>query len=172
MLFRSTLNAGQEIGLEGQAIRIETVLLSLIGYQGDNISLIFESGTEFEGSLENLYFILTKRDYEPYFTEQVQADPRPDLFEDEFVTISTSDLMKQQLEEAVYGQSLVADTAGGILALAAEEVEETMHPILAHGVDTISERVNGDVRTELDEVATRILALNSGTEEEQGGSET
>ena len=90
------ISAGKDIGQSGDGnINIDAGTLNIGFFNGENISVEFVDGREFSGSAENLYFITTKRDFEPHITSRLTPDSLRQVYE----TARTNPLYRESIGE-------------------------------------------------------------------------
>ncbi|HKI74167.1 MAG TPA: hypothetical protein VJ998_05970, partial [Pseudomonadales bacterium] len=151
------LSAKQDVGTTDNPIRIDARVISLIDFNGSNLALEIANGPTFNGSPENLYFILTKRDHEPYLTTAVVPD-QPTELSDAVEIVEPDDLLQKLMDEVFFGDYyLWQPEAGNILAMASKALQLTMHPLF--GVMTVSDRFNREVEAELEATEGKVAEL-------------
>ena len=137
-----TLNAAISIGSpeEGGSLNLNAGTVSLLGFNAENIAVKFEDGPEFIGSLEGLYAIVTKRDFEPWLqlTEQdTESWPRLD---DVFIS-PDSDLLRAAADRVLMPAPFYVPLAGTELARSSEALALSMHLLMGDG-QTLADAFN------------------------------
>lgn len=152
-----TLIANQEVGSEeGDGdLDIDAGVLNFLAFNADNIAVEFEDGHEIRGSSENLYFITSKRDYEPHLAEAVQPHEIPDLAAEPIVIgYDLAELIEEARRRILLGDyEYRMPEAGSELQTASRDLLLRMHPIAD---DTFAERFNEALAE-----AIQLLALEA-----------
>ncbi len=149
--------AGKDIGQSGEAnINIDAGTLNIGFFDGDNISVEFEDGREFSGSAENLYFITSKRDFEPHITSRLT----PDSLRQNQETASEAPTIQALIEDERLREFLGelypgTREAGSVLQQNAEQLRMSLS-ILASGAEGLAEDYNQALAAELQRSLERI----------------
>ena len=131
-----TLIAKIEVGEErpGGDIDIDAGVLNFLAFNANNIAVEFADGHEIKGSAENLYFITSKRDYEPHLEEAVTRREIPELTEHDIVIsgYTLAELIEAASVQIFLGpQSLRLMPMGSELGQYSQQLLLRMHPLVS-----------------------------------------
>ncbi|MEM7362423.1 MAG: hypothetical protein AAF525_00235 [Pseudomonadota bacterium] len=154
-----TLNAAVSIGsgeVDG-SLNLNAGTVNLLGFMAENIAVKFEDGPEFIGSLEGLYAIVTKRDFEPW-TALTEPDTTTWPRLDEVIISPYNDLLQLVAERELMPPPFYTAPACTILAQSSEELLLSMHLLVGDG-QTLSDTFNDAVSLALLDVELGLRFL-------------